>query len=501
MTRTLAAVSLLALSACAVGPKYQRPEVAVPDTFRYTLDAEEAASIADLGWWEMYRDPVLQGLIEEALRSNQDLRVALARVERSRALVGVASADFWPQVSLGATGSYGQQNPKNYYPGQGPSGAFNLSLGMSWELDIWGRVRNATDAARADLLHSEELRRGIVLSLVSDVAQAYAELMELDVELEVARRNTTTRQGTLDLFTKRSNGGVGNDLEVNQARADLAVTAAAIPATERLIALKESQLCVLLGRPPGPVPRAKAPTQQAAPKLPMGVPAALLERRPDIRAAEDRVVSATASVGVAIANRLPKLSLDGVIGLAGPTMATTFSPEGLLWSIGGGLLAPIFQGGRLASQEEAAWAELDQWVANYRQQVITAWQEVSDAAVSVRKFGEVATQQEIQVTAAKTAERLARLRYEGGVSAYLEVLDAQRSLFSAELTLAQSNRDQLVAMIKLYKALGGGWKEKPAAAAAQAAPAKEPVPAQEPVLPPTPATPPSTAPAAAPAKG
>ncbi len=493
MTRTLAAVSLLALSACAVGPKYQRPETEVPQAFRYTLDGNEARSIADLGWWEMYRDPVLQGLIEEALRSNQDLRIAYARVERARALVGVASADFWPQIGLSAAAGYGQQNAKNYVPGQGPSGNFSLNLGMSWELDIWGRVRNATDSAKAELMATEEFRRGVVLSLVSNVAQAYAELMELDVELEVARRNTTTRQGTLDLFTKRSQGGVGNDLEVNQARADLAVTAAAIPATERLIALKESQLCVLLGRPPGPIPRAKAPTMQTAPKLPMGVPAALLERRPDVRAAEDRVMSATSNVGVAIANRLPKLSLDGVIGLAGATLPSTFSATGFLWNAGAGLLAPIFEGGRLAAQEEATWAQLDEWIAYYRQQVLTAWQEVNDAAVSVRKFGEVATQQEIQVTAARTAERLARLRYEGGVSAYLEVLDAQRSLFNAELTLAQSNRDQLVAMVNLYKALGGGWKEKvPDQPGQQLPPPATPAGAPAPLIPPTPeASPPA----------
>jgi multidrug efflux system outer membrane protein len=367
---------------------------------------------------------------------------------------------------------------------------------MSWELDVWGRVRNATDAARADLFASEEFRRGVVLSLVGDVAQTYAELTELDVELEVARRNTVTRQGTLDLFTTRSRGGVGNDLEVSQARADLAVTAAAIPSTERLIALKESQLSVLLGRPPGPIARAKAPTQQQAPKLPMGVPAALLERRPDIRRAEERVIGATASVGVAVANRLPKLSLEGVIGFSGSTLATTFSPAGLLWNVGGNMLAPIFQGGRLAAEEEAAWADLDQWIALYRQQVITAWQEVADAAVSVQKFGEVAVQEEIQVDAARNAERLARMRYDNGVSNYLEVLDAQRSLFNAELTLAQSNRDQLVALVQLYKALGGGWQEKTAAGApAQPAPAKAPPP----VIPPAGA--PASDPAATPSKG
>jgi multidrug efflux system outer membrane protein len=490
VTRSLSALALLALSACAVGPRYQRPETEVPSAFRYTLGADEAASIANLGWWEMYRDPILQGLIEEALRSNQDLRFAAARVTEARALVGVSAADFYPQINLGAAGAYGQQSAKNYVPGQGPSGAFNVSLGMSWELDIWGRVRNANDAAKADLMATEEFRRGAVLTLVADVAQAYAELMELDVELEVAVRNTTTRQGTLDLFTKRSQGGVGNDLEVSQARADLAVTAAAIPATERLIALKESQLAVLLGRPPGPIPRAKAPNQQVAPALPMGVPAALLERRPDIRRTEDRVMAATSSVGVAIANRLPKLSLEGIIGLSGPSLATTFSPEGLLWSIGAGLLAPVFQGGRLSSLEEAAWANLEQAVALYRQQVITAWREVNDAAVSVRKLGEVATQVEIQVTAATTAERLARLRYDGGVSNYLEVLDAQRSLFNSELTLAQANRDQLVALVQLYKALGGGWQEKvPAGPAAQPLPAGAPGP----TIPPTPP--------AAPAKG
>ena len=491
MTRTLAAFALLAFSACAVGPKYQRPETEVPTAFRYTVSAEEAASIADLAWWEMYRDPILQGLIEESLKSNQDLRVAAARVAEFRARVGVAAADFYPQIGLGAAGAYGQQSAKNYVPDQGPSGAFAVNVGLSWELDIWGRVRNATDAARAQLLATEEIRRGVVLSLVADVAQTYAELMELDVELEVARRNTVTRQGTLDLFTTRSQGGVGNDLEVNQARADLAVTAAAIPSTERLIALKESQMGVLLGRPPGPIARAKAPAQQIAPVLPMGVPAALLERRPDIRAAEGFLRASTSNVGVAVANRLPKLSLDGIIGLAGPSLATTFSPAGLLWSVGAGLVAPIFEGGRLSSEEEAAWANLDQFVARYRQQVITAWREVNDAAVSVRKLGEVATQEQIQVTAATNAERLARLRYDGGVSNYLEVLDAQRSLFNSELTLAQTNRDQLVAMVQLYRALGGGWQEQ-----VPVDPAAKPVPAGTP----GPMLPPSPAPAAAPAK-
>ncbi len=249
---------------------------------------------------------------------------------------------------------------------------------------------------------------------------------------------------------------------MNQATADLAVTAAAIPATERLIALKESQLAVLLGRPPGPIARSQRETYAVPPALPMGAPAALLERRPDVRAAEDGVMAATSLVGVAVANRLPRLSLEGVIGLAGPQLPSMFSPEGLLWNVGGNLLAPIFQGGRLSSEEEAARARLEQSVATYRQSVLTAWREVADAAVSVRKLREVVVQEEIRATASRAAERLARMRYDGGVSNYLEVLDAQRSTFQAELDLARVRRDEVVAVVQLYRALGGGWQEPPA---------------------------------------
>jgi multidrug efflux system outer membrane protein len=474
MRRLLPAALLLA-SACAVGPRYQRPEVATPPEYRFALGPQEAASIADLAWWQVFEDAQLQALIRDALANNQDLRLAAARVEESRALVGVARADFYPQISLGAGGTYGQQLAKNYTPGVGPTGRWRADVGLSWELDVWGRVRNASDAAVASLLATEEGRRAVVLSLVSDVAQAYADLLELDLELEISRRNTETRQGTLDLFTKRSDGGIGNDLEVNQARADLAVTAAAIPTTERLIALKESQLSVLLGRPPGPIPRSgRSGTYAVPPALPMGVPASLLERRPDVRAAEDGVMSATSLVGVAIANRLPKLSLEGVIGLAGPQLTSMFSPEGLLWSVGGNLLAPIFQGGRLSSEEEAARARLEQSVATYRQSVLTAWREVADAAVSVRKLREITVQEEIRVTASRAAERLARLRYEGGVANYLEVLDAQRSTFQSEIDLARVRRDEIVSVVQLYRALGGGWQEAPPATAA--APAAAPAP-------------------------
>jgi len=469
--RRLVPIALLAASACAVGPRYERPTVPVPPAYWGVPAGADAASIADLPWWEMFQDAALQGLIREAIANNQDLRLATARVEESRALVGVARADFFPQVNVSAGGSYGQQYAKSYslYSSFGPSGVYNASVGVSWEIDLWGKIRNATDAAKASLLATEEGRRGTLITLVAEVAQAYFELRELDVELQIAQSNTVTRQGTLDLFEKRANGGIGNDLEVNRARSDLAVTAAAIPSTERFIALKENQLSVLLGRAPGPVARGSEGNLPAPPKLPVGVPAALLERRPDVRGAEDTVMAATSSVGVAVANRLPALSLQGLIGLAGPQLPSMFSANGLIWSVGGGLLAPVFEGGRLSAQEEAARAQLEETVAAYRQTVLNAYSEVSGAAVSVVKLKQVRLEQEKQVTAAVAAERLARMRYEQGVSSYLEVLDAQQVTFTAQLQLAQTSRDETVAAVQLYRALGGGWQEAPTdlAAAAQ----------------------------------
>ena len=465
--RRIVAAALLAATSCAVGPRYQRPEVPVPPAYFNVPAGPDASSIADIPWWEMFRDEALQGLIREAIANNQDLRLATARVEESRALLGIARADFYPQVGLSAGGTYGQQTAKAYpgYGAIGPSGVWGANVGVSWEIDLWGKIRNASDAAKASLLATEEGRRGTLITLVADVAQAYFELRELDMELEIAKRNTATRQGTLDLFEKRANGGIGNDLEVNQARADLAVTAAAIPQAEKLIVLKENQISLLLGRPPAPVPRATGGNLPRPPPLPVGVPAALLERRPDVRGAEDNVMAATSAVGVAVANRLPSLSLQGLIGLSGPQLPSMFSGNGFVWNVGGGLLAPIFQGGRLLSEQEAAEARLDQTVAVYRQTVLNAYSEVSGAAVSVVKSGQIRTEQEKQVTAALAAERLARLRYEGGVSSYLDVLDAQRSSFNAELQLAQTSRDETVSAVQLYRALGGGWQEAPPAPA------------------------------------
>jgi multidrug efflux system outer membrane protein len=481
VTRLLATTTtLLALAgtSCAVGPSYRRPGVPVPAEYREVeLLPGEGAVLGDLPWWEVYRDPALQLLIRETLQNNQDLALAAARVLESGALVGVSKADLWPQLAAQADASRGRQS-QEIVPGAEVQNRFTGTLALSWELDVWGRVRNARDAALADLLAAEEGRRGVVLGLVASVAASYWQLRELDLELEIARSNTVSRQGTVDLFQKRVSGGLGNELELNQARADLAVTSAAIPDTERQIALTEHQLCVLLGRAPGPIERAgDLGAVFLLPELPIGVPASLLQRRPDVVAAEQSLVAATKRVGVAVADRLPRLALFGNVALDAVDAGELFTPDAAAWSLAGSLFAPLFQGGRLAALEDAARARLEQSVAGYRATVLVALREVADAAVGYRKLQAVVEQGKLQVEATTAAERLARMRYEGGVANYLEVLDSQRQSYGAQLNLARTQLLQQQYGVQLYRALGGGWQER-ADAGAPPAPAEGAVPAQ-----------------------
>jgi len=458
VNRSLAALLALAATACSFAPEYKRPETVTPAEYRFAQPGE-ATSVADLPWWQVFKDPVLQDLIRVALANNQDLALAAARVDESRAFVGIAKADLYPQVSAQIDAAYGRPISRNLNPGASNSGNYSGTANLSWELDLWGRVRNSRDAALADLLATEDFRRGIILALVSGVAQAYLELRELDLELQISQSNTDTRRGTLDLFEARARRGIASDLEVSQARADLAVTMAAIPETELAIAQKEHQICVLLGRAPGPIPRGSALVDTPIPpQIPLGVPAQLLGRRPDVLAAEQTIIGSGKRVGVAVANRLPTLSLTAFIGLQGAGGATLFGSDGLAWNAGGGLFAPIFQGGRLASQEDAARAQLEQSVASYKKAVQVALQEVADAAAGVRKLREARVVRTDQVTASTRAAKLAVDRYQGGVSSYFEVLDAQRQLFSAQLDLARTQRDELTSFVLLYRSLGGGWQ-------------------------------------------
>jgi multidrug efflux system outer membrane protein len=478
VNRTLVAAAALAASACSFAPKYQRPDAGVPQEFRLAKPGE-ATSIADLPWWEIFKDPTLQELIREALVANQDLALATARVAEAGALVGIARADLFPQLDARIAGTYGQPISDQVVAGGTPRALVGIDAAVSWELDLWGRVRNGRDAAIADLLATEDGRHAVVLSLVAGVAQAYLELRALDLQLEIARSNAGTRKGTLDLFEARAKGGVASDLEVNQARADLAVTLAAIPQTEMQIWMKEHELSVLLGRAPGPIARGVALVDTPlVPELPAGFPAQLLERRPDLLAAEQDVIAAGRRVGVAVADRLPVLSLDAIIGVQARSFADVFDPAALAWSTGASLLAPLFQGGRLKSAEEASRARLEQSIARYKKAVEIALREVADATAGTVKLRDVRSARQTQVTATKAASRLAMARYQGGVSSYLEVLDAQRQQFDAERELANAARDELTAVVQLYRALGGGWQQ-PAASPAEAAPAAPPAtPAQ-----------------------
>lgn len=481
MNRALVSAAALSVAACSFAPAYRRPTVVAPKDFRFASPGE-TTSVADLPWWEIFKDPTLQALIREALVANQDLAIAAARVDQARAAVGIARADLYPQIAASANGAYGQPVSDRILSGAtnaGPSAGkaqpfYSASLSAAWELDLWGRVRNSRDAAFADLLATEDGRRAVVLALVSGVAQTYLDLRTLDLQLDIARSNTRTRQETLDLFEARARGGIGSDLEVNQARSDLAVTQAAIPQTEALIWMKEHEICVLLGRAPGPIPRGAALVDTPVPPvLPQGVPAQLLERRPDVLAAEQAIVAAAKRVGVAVANRLPSFSLTGLIGLEARTVPDLLTADALAWSAGVGLLAPIFQGGRLASAEEASRAVLVETIASYRKAVQIALRDVADAYAGTLKLRDVRAARETQVKASTEASKLAFARYQGGVSTYLEVLDAQRSLFDAQLTLANALRDELASVVQLYRALGGGWQHvEPVQPPVQTVPAK-----------------------------
>jgi multidrug efflux system outer membrane protein len=439
------------LAGCAVGPNYRRPVTTVPETHRGQLEPTEAASLADQPWWAVFGDPVLQGLIDEALRSNLDLQAAVARVELARNLVTVARSDVFPQVGYAGEAARLREEGATF---NSFLGVFNLA----WELDVWGRIRRATEAARADYLGTEDARRGVMLSLVSAVAQAYFELLDLDAELEIARRTTAAFDDTVRIFDRRFEGGVGSRLEVMRAQAARADSAAAIPEIERLIVLKENQIAVLLGRPPASIARgAELGGQTLPPVTPPGLPSALLERRPDVRQAEQAVVAANATVGVTVANFFPRIGLTSFYGEQSDEIENLVKGGGSIWAIAGQAAGPIFQGGRLLGGYRAARAAWEEAIALYERTALEAFREVSDTLTTQRQLATVREERERQVDSLARAVDLAQVRYDSGLAYYFEVIDAQQQLFPAELLLARTRRDQLVATVVLYRALGGGW--------------------------------------------
>src|SRR5436309_8921198 len=377
------------LAACALGPRYRRPAVPTPETTRGEHGPGDAASLADSPWWAIFGDPPLQALVEEALRSSHDLRAAAARVEQARNQIAIARADMFPQVSY-----QGQAVRERTFvpgvPGSPGNVTFDSFLGtfnLAWEIDVWGRIRRATESARADYLAAEAARRGVLLTLVSDVAQAYFELLELDRELEITQGTTITFQDTLDLFRRRYAGGIGTLLEVSRAEAALTQARATIPDLERRIIPKENQPSTLLGHPPGSIAlRTLSDGESPPPEVPVGLPSQLLERRPDIQQAEQALVAANADVGVAVANFFPRLGLSSLYGGQSSELENVVKSAGNVWAVAGSLAGPLFQGGRLLASYRASSAAWDEAVERYQQATLRAFAEVSSALVSQQKL-------------------------------------------------------------------------------------------------------------------
>jgi outer membrane protein, multidrug efflux system len=452
--------AVLVLSGCAVGPNYVRPKVNVASQFRGEEGAAEQASYADLPWWEAFKDEGLQSLIKTALENNHDVAVAVSRVEQARQVAAEARSQYFPFVTYVVGASEGKNELLSTIGPdlQSTKGAFLALGGVAWEPDIWGRIRRLNESARAQYLATEEARRAVMLTLTSQMAQAYFELLGLELQLEIAKQTTASFTETLNLFTQRYEGGASSKLAPSRAEAAQAASAAAIPEFERQIALKEDEISLLLGRnPEAIVHTAKLLDEVVPPEIPVGLPSALLERRPDVFAAEQQVRSASAQIGVATANFFPRLGLTALFGQLSTPLSEITSSKGNLWSIGGSLAGPIYEGGLLRAQKRQAVAYWEQSKSQYEQAALNAFKDVADALISRQKYEAIRAQQARSVAAYQEAVQLATERYQAGKANYFEVLDAQIQLYPEESALAQTELNRRVVLVQLYLALGGGW--------------------------------------------
>lgn len=454
----LSVVVVLGVLGCAVGPDYKRPEVDAPATYRFgDIQAVESANTM---WWALFDDPVLEQLIAEALANNKDLRIATARVEEFAARLTTTRSQFYPQIGYGAGGSRERLSERLDTPVVGvpnPQTTYQAVLNASWEIDLWGRIRRLSEAAQADLLSTEEARRGVVLSLVSAVASGYVTLRDFDKQLAISQRTAKSREEALKLFELRFKGGIVSQVEVAQIRSEYEAAAAAIPSAERAIAQSENALSILLGRNPGPILRGRSVDDLSLPVVPAGLPSELLERRPDVRQAEQNLIAANARIGAARALYYPAISLTGLFGGASADLDNLFNGSARVWSYAGNITGPIFTGGQVSGTVAQADAQQKQLLATYERTIQNAFREVDDALIDHRKSRERLAAQGRQVDALRDYARLARLRYDNGYTSYLEVLDADRSLFNAELGYAQTQADVFNALVNIYKAMGGGW--------------------------------------------
>ena len=455
-------VTLLICTGCAVGPKYKRPTLTVPEGYRgLAPDAgqQTSASLADEKWWTVFQDPQLQQLIRTALVQNYDVRIAATRILQAQAILGITRADQYPTITGGASTTNARAQRTKVLP-EFESSANEVNLSIVWELDFWGKFRRATEAARASLLATEWGKRAVISSLVSNVATAYFQLRELDLELEISKRTLDSRKQSLNLVEIRARGGVTALIDVRQSEQLVYTAAGSIPDLERRIEQQENFLSVLLGNNPGPITRGKSLVENSVlPTVPAGLPSSLLEKRPDIQATEQQLVAANARIGVAKAAYFPQITLTAIAGYQSPALTDLFTGPAGFWNFGGQLLQPIFTGGRIRSNVRLTEAQQQEAVLFYQSTIQQAFREVSDSLIAYRKDQEFRQQQELLAVAAADTVRLANVRYSGGVSSYLEVLDSDTRYFDAQLALAQAQLNERLALVQLYNALGGGWEQ------------------------------------------
>jgi len=478
LTTASVLLGILALSSCTVGPNYKRPIVDVPGAYRGVApdltstehqSASEAsqqetpatnstASLGDEKWWQVFQDKELQDLIRTALKNNYDVRIAATRVLQAQAQVGITRADQLPSLATGGN----LTNQRSTLP---PFPAFESTLGQvtasaAWNLDFWGRYRRATEAARATLLADEWARQEVIATLVADVATDYFQLRDLDLQLEISKRTLSDRQDSLQLTETKEQHGLATLLDIRQAEQLVGTAQTSVTDLERQITQQENNLSILVGNNPGAIPRGLTITEQPhVPEVPPGIPSQLLERRPDIREAEENLVAANAQIGVARAQYFPQISLTADAGFQSSALNSLFTGPAGLWSMAGSFSQPIFQGGRLKSNVRLAEAQHEQLLLTYQQTIQGAFRDVSNALVGYRKTRQFRIEQERLVKAAQDAAQLSEVRFKAGKTDYLEVLTNETNAFSAELTLAQAHGNELLALVTLYQSLGGGWQE------------------------------------------
>lgn len=477
--------ALALLAACAVGPDYHRPSEPIPAAYRFS-DDPAPASVADRGWWEIYQDPILLALLQEALANNLDVRIAAARVDAARANLGATRLQQLPQVSIGAGGQRARTSQFELLPGTPPiTNVFELQGSLSYEIDFWGKYRRASEAARAQLLATDYARDDVIAGLVASVATAYFTLQTLDDQLAITRRTVESRRKFVELTHAQHERGTVSGLDVATAQAQLAIAEANIPDLQRQIGQTEDQMSVLLGHNPDSVLRnpegelKRLAAGAPPPQPPPGLPSSLLERRPDVREAEQNLVAANAQVGVARANLYPSITLTAAGGVASTALSDLFTSPAHAWSIGGSLLQPLLDPQRSLYQVDLANAQKREALLQYQKSLQTAFQEVADALIARQKFDEFQKAQQDQVIAERTANKIALARYRVGYSSYFNVIDADRDLFAAELSLSAAHLNTLLSLVRLYRALGGGWQTVPAnVELAPAPPAAQPAPAE-----------------------